>query len=58
MCLSRTAKRWISVLVSIWSVFQNTVTYGNSGGEFMMVTAKMIMMVGDGGGGRMEGALC
>ena len=27
MCLSRTGKRWISVVVSKWSVFQNTVTY-------------------------------
>ena len=26
MCLSRTGTRWISVLVSKWSVFQNTVT--------------------------------
>ena len=26
MCLSRTGKRWISVFVSKWSVFQNTVT--------------------------------
>ena len=27
MCLSRTGKRWISVVVSKWSVFQNTVTF-------------------------------
>ena len=27
MCLSHTGKRWISVIVSKWSVFQNTVTY-------------------------------
>ena len=26
MCLSCTGKRWISVIVSKWSVFQNTVT--------------------------------
>ena len=27
MCLSHTSKRWISVLVSKWLVFQNTVTH-------------------------------
>ena len=29
MCLSRTGKRWISVLVCKWLVFQNTVTNNN-----------------------------
>ena len=29
MCLSCTGKRWISVLVHEWSVFQNTVTIGH-----------------------------
>ena len=30
LCLSCTGKRWISVLVHRWSVFQNTVTYGSA----------------------------